>query len=283
MTQNSKSQFGPDEEAFLEASASEQARKEAPRAERQQQEALQRKRHTRRDVLVGLAVVGVGLTATVAADSNFLPATGQVQLNTTATAQANIDATTATAVVAQQPRSPFNVYTDASDPGNHYVPSGLMGDFKDITLTENWTANPHSGRTCIRVVYSGIATQRNRWAGVYWQHPVNNWGTVPGPTGYDLSHFSKLSFWVCGELGGERIQFFVSGVQGPYGDSLQQPIYAMTDDTNWITLTTSWQLVTINLKGQNLTHIIGAFGWTTNNDFNPHGATFYLDDIMYSA
>lgn len=240
--------------------------------ELQQQEALQRKRYTRRTVLVGLA--GLGLTAAAAACS----ATAPVQLNATATPQANRDAT-ATAAVA--PRSTFNVYTNADDPGNHWVPSGWMGDFKDISLTENWTANPHSGSTCIRVDYSGTATQGNRWAGIFWQDPQNNWGTLLG--GYNLSHLSKLSFWVRGQAGGEQIHFFVGGIQGPYGDSLQPTNYALTDDTNWITLTTSWQLVTINLKGQNLTNIVGAFGWSTNNDFNPQGATFYLDDIVYSA
>src|SRR5207253_304339 len=51
-----------DEEAFLEASASEQERQEALAAERQRQEAWQRKRYTRRTVLVGLA--GLGLTVT---------------------------------------------------------------------------------------------------------------------------------------------------------------------------------------------------------------------------
>ncbi len=235
------------------------------------------KRHTRRTVLVGLAA-GLGLTAVTAAASGCLPTPAQVLPNATATAQANRDAT-ATAAVA--PRSPFNVYTDADDLGNHFIPSGFMGDFKDITLTENWTGNSHSGTTCIRVDYSGIATQGNRWAGVYWQDPPNNWGTVPG--GYDLSHFSKLSFWVRGQSGGEQIHFFVGGIQGPKGDSLQPSIYAVTADTNWITLTTSWQLVTINLKAQNLTYIIGAFGWSTNNDRNRQGATFYLDDIVYSA
>jgi hypothetical protein len=237
------------------------------------------KRPTRRTVLAGLAA-GLGLTALTAATSGCLPTPATVQLNATATAQANKDAT-ATATVT--PRSPFNVYTDADGLRNHYVPSGWMGDVKDITLTENWTANPHSGGTCIRVVYSGSATQGNRWAGVFWQDPMNNWGTVPKPTGYDLRHFSKLSFWIRGQSGGEQIQFYVGGIQGPYGDSLQPQIYAVTDDTNWITLTTSWQLVTINLKGQDLTHIIGAFGWATNKDVNPHGATFYLDDIVYSA
>ncbi len=49
-----------DEQAFLEASAAEQARQEALLAERQRQEAWQRKRYTRRTLLVGLA--GGGLT-----------------------------------------------------------------------------------------------------------------------------------------------------------------------------------------------------------------------------
>ena len=234
------------------------------------------KRPTRRTVLVGLA--GLGLTAVTAATGGCLPAPSPVQPNTLTTAQANKDAT-ATAAVVQQ--GPFNVYTDAGDPGNHYIPSGFMGDFNDITLTQDWTASPHSGGTCIRVVYSGVATQGNRWAGVYWQYPLNNWGMLSG--GYNLSQFSKLLFWVRGQSGGEQIHFFVGGIQGPTGDSLQPPIYALTDDTNWITLTTSWQPVTINLKGQNLTNIIGAFGWSMNNDRNPHGATFYLDDIVYSA
>ncbi len=59
-----------DEEAFLEASASEQERQEALAAERQRQEAWQRKRYTRRTVLVGLA--GLGLTVTAVTLSSVL-------------------------------------------------------------------------------------------------------------------------------------------------------------------------------------------------------------------
>src|SRR5712691_9681162 len=44
-------------------------------------------------------------------------------------------------------------------------------------------------------------------AGAYWQDPVNNWRKTPGPTGYDLSGFSKLTFWVRGQSGGEVVQF----------------------------------------------------------------------------
>jgi hypothetical protein len=179
---------------------------------------------------------------------------------------------------------PFKVYTDWGATGNHYVPSGWMGDYTDITMDENWTKNPHSGTTCIRVVYSAAALLGNRWAGVYWQDPVDNWGKTPGPTGYDLRPFSQLSFWVRGDVGGEQMEFRVGGISTasdgnplPYGDSLKKPV-----STGVITLTTSWQLETINLRGQDLSHIIGGFAWVSNPAENPHGAAFYLDDIEFT-
>lgn len=162
------------------------------------------------------------------------------------------------------------------DPENHYAPTGWMGDYQDITMTQNCADDPHSGRTCIRVVYSGAASQGNGWAGVYWQDPVNNWRKAPGSIGHDLSNFSRLTFWVRGDRGCERIEFKVGGITGPYGDSLQPAL-----STGVLTLTTSWQLVTIELTGQDLTHIIGGFVWVANTTNNPNGATFYLDDISY--
>lgn len=175
-------------------------------------------------------------------------------------------------------KSPFNVYTDLGDPDNHYVPSGGMGDYSAVTINEGWTANPHNGMTCIQVVYSGAAPQGQGWAGFYWQDPAHNWGNTPGPIGYNLSKMTQLSFWVHGESGGEKIQFLVGGLTGPYHDSLQVAVKISP-----ITLTTHWQLVTIDLTGENLAHVIGGFAWVANNADNPNGATFYLDDIIYSA
>jgi hypothetical protein len=54
-------------------------------------------------------------------------------------------------------------------------------------------------------------------------------------------------------------------------------------NTQVLRLSTSWQQVTIWLAGKNLTHIIGGFGWVAAAQNNPQGATFYLDDIIYSA
>jgi glycosyl hydrolase family 17 len=173
---------------------------------------------------------------------------------------------------------PFDVYTDGFDPANHYVPSGYMGDMHAITMNQDWTRDPHAGKTCIKVTYRGPVGGVG-WAGVYWQNPVDNWGTVPGPTGYDLSKARRLTFWVRGRAGGERVQFLLGGLHtGGHGDSLQPAL-----KTSWLKLSRSWQQVTIPLAGKNLTHIIGGFGWVANVTHDPSGATFYLDDIVYSA
>jgi hypothetical protein len=170
----------------------------------------------------------------------------------------------------------FAVYTDAGAAGNHYVPSGFMGDYGAITLTQSWTGSPYHGATCIRVVYNGTTPQGQGWAGVYWQDPQNNWGTKTG--GYNLSHFPHLRFWVRGDKGGEKVEFKVGGLTGTHGDSLQPAV-----STGVITLTTAWQQVSLNLTGRNLTHIIGGFVWVANTTEDPTGATFYLDNIIFSA
>jgi exo-beta-1,3-glucanase (GH17 family) len=173
---------------------------------------------------------------------------------------------------------PFTVYAGGGNPGNHYVPSGYMGDYSAVTMNQFWTGRPHDGSTCIRVNYAGAVPGGAGWAGVYWQNPVDNWGTVPGPAGYNLSRATRLTFWVRGQTGAERVQFLAGGITGRFGDSLRPAV-----KTAVLRLSTSWQQVTIWLAGKNLTHIIGGFGWVAAAQNNPHGATFYLDDIIYSA
>jgi|ERR1022692_5067331 hypothetical protein len=173
---------------------------------------------------------------------------------------------------------PFPVYADAGNPGNHYVPSGAMGDYRAVTMTQDWAHHPHSGKTSIKVVYGGPLAGVVGWAGVYWQSPANNRGTVPGPAGYDLRRASRLTFWARGKTGAERIQFLVGGITGRYGDSLRPAV-----KTPVLTLSRAWQKVTIPLDRKDLTHVIGGFGWVANIQDDPNGATFYLDDIVYSA
>jgi hypothetical protein len=74
------------------------------------------------------------------------------------------------------------------------------------------------------------------WAGVAWQHPANNWGTMPGyaiPAGA-----TKVSFWARGAKGGEVVTFFAGGTGAP------TPMAPCADSVNAttskVTLTTTW-------------------------------------------
>jgi len=130
--------------------------------------------------------------------------------------------------------------------------------------------NPHSGATCIKIIYAG----GGGWAGLFWQNPANNWGNEPG--GYDLKGAKKLVFWARGEKGGEKIsEFKIGGIAGPYSDSDQASIKD-------ITLTPDWKEYTIDLSGKDLSHIVGGFCWIIRDASISYGSiTFYLDDIYY--
>ena len=168
---------------------------------------------------------------------------------------------------------PFPVYTNGRSPDNHYVPSGYMGDYSDVSINPACFDDPHSETTCIKIVYSDALSQGARWVGVYWQNPANNWGDRQG--GFDLTGATKLSFWVRGENGGERIEEFkMGGVTGLYPDSDIAGIGP-------VLLTREWKRYAIDLRGKDLSYISGGFAWATNIDVNPEGATFYLDDIRY--
>jgi len=167
----------------------------------------------------------------------------------------------------------FPVYTDGRSPDNHYIPSGYMGDYSDISIDTSSFDNPHSGTTCIKIVYSNAASQGARWAGVYWQNPANNWGDRKG--GFDLTGATKLTFWARGEKGGERIEEFkLGGITGTYPDSDIAGIGP-------VLLTQEWKQYQIDLRGKDMSYISGGFCWSTNLDVNPDGVTFYLDDIRY--
>lgn len=169
---------------------------------------------------------------------------------------------------------PFDVYTERSSAGNHFIPSGWMGDYGDLQIDEGWTADPYSGPNCIRIVYSGKISQGARWAGIFWQNPPNNWGQAKN-AGYDLSGAAKLTFWVRGEKGGERIEEFkIGGISGDYPDSDVAGIGP-------VALTPEWKQYTIDLAGKDLSYIIGGFCFATNVDVNPTGCVIYLDDIRY--
>ncbi|MBU1905400.1 MAG: hypothetical protein KJ923_00165 [Candidatus Omnitrophica bacterium] len=170
-------------------------------------------------------------------------------------------------------KMPFYVFADRGSINNHFIPSGWMGDYGDLKYQGASQEDPYLGDSCIKIIYNGEATQGARWAGMFWQNPANNWGDIDG--GFDLSKATKLSFWARGEKGEERIEEFkVGGIMGEYYDSDSAAIGP-------VILNKEWTQYTIDLKGKDMSYIIGGFVWSANIDNNPEGATFYLDEIKF--
>ena len=167
---------------------------------------------------------------------------------------------------------PFYIY---SDQGDHFIPSGYMGDTSDIVIAGASKNNPGKGATCMQVKYSAKAGGGQKWAGVYWQDPANNWGTVKG-AGYNLTGAKKLKFMARGDKGGEVVEFKSGGISGEYPDSFKA-------EAPVTTLTTEWKEYEIDLAGQDLSTVIGGFIFAVAKDKNPDGATFFLDEIRFQA
>ena len=149
-----------------------------------------------------------------------------------------------------------------------------MPNGKCLNFNDRWQEACQSGRTCIRVEYDLECSRADqRWAGIYWLNPPNNWGNRKG--GFDLKGATKLTFWARGEEGGEQIEeFTVGGITGDYPDSdkaLLGPVILSSD----------WKKYSIDLRGKDLSYISGGFAWSTNEEVNGETCIFYLDDIRY--
>ena len=167
---------------------------------------------------------------------------------------------------------PFTVYREP-ERDRHYAPSGQIGDTDDIKVMEAHAENAKEGQYCIRIEYSGQDSKGEHWAGVYWQEPDFNFGTVPN-AGYNLKRARKISFWARGEKGGERIDVKAGGIKGMYPDSFDMPLKT-------IDLAKVWKKFTIPLSDKDLSYVIGGFFVSFQKKYNPSGAMIYLDEIIY--
>ena len=233
--------------------------------------------------ILGLTLLGLGLFSFVA----FAQA-----VNTT-TQTGNIAAEAAPAAAPVTPPAlpekkakkvtgeKFDIFTEKSATGNHFIPSGWMGDVNDLQFSDQSTDNPASGATCLKIVYSAKKSAGQGWAGIYWQSAQNNWGTKN--TGYDLSGFNKLTFKARGKNGGEVITIAkIGGITKnqttneplPYADSLSV-------ENGPYKLTKEWQEFSLNLAGEDLSYVNGGLCLVFNADQAGGEQTIYLDNIGY--
>jgi len=168
----------------------------------------------------------------------------------------------------------FYVYADKGSRENHFTPSGFMPNGKCLKFNDRWQEDCHSGTSCIKIEYDVKCSRKDqRWAGIYWLQPPNNWGKRKG--GYDLSGAKQLTFWARGQDGGEQLQeVTVGGITGNYPDTDIAVIGP-------IIMGTKWKKYTIDLRGKDLSYLSGGFSWSTSEEVNPESCTFYLDEIRF--
>ena len=126
-----------------------------------------------------------------------------------------------------------------------------------------------SRRTCIRVTYSAARKQGAGWAGIYWQDPANNWGSIKGDRPAQRNSHS-------GPRQRREVitEFKMGGIAGEFADSGSSSIGP-------VVLTKDWKQYTIDLANEDLSLVIGGFCFVLSAMENPEGATFYLDEIVY--
>lgn len=171
----------------------------------------------------------------------------------------------------ERARNAFYIYSDFKSILNHYYPSGWMGDSRDLNFNQQHSKGVYAGKHCIKVQYNPRGSQK--WSGIYWQQPSNNWGDKQG--GYDLSKATYLTFWLKGETGEEVIsEVKMGGFKGAFPDS-------GTAVKKNLRLTKDWALYWIDLRKVDTSYIAGGFCFVVNRKQNPNGCTFYMDEIRY--
>ncbi len=172
------------------------------------------------------------------------------------------------------------VQRNAFDLTQRFSADGLMGDGKAkgeyLDFDDAYSANAHSGGTCLRFSYRPGPTG---WAGQYWLNAPSNFGEASGS---DLSGLSRIVFWARGETGRERVEFKAGGIDGTRRpDISHKDSFSVSLGT--LQLSTKWRQYTIDLRGADLSSVIGGFAWVATKAANPEGLVFYLDDIRYEG
>jgi len=154
-----------------------------------------------------------------------------------------------------------------------YSPSGRMGDVRDLRVNNDFPYHPHAGHSSLRIDYQPAGPQH--WAGLYFlypDYPEPNWGKYRGR---NLTGATKLTFWARSNHQ-TSAEFFIGGVsspQFPYSDSLRKR------STGPVIITPDWKRFEIDLRGADLSSVIGGFGWSTNLFPDSKSRTLFLDDV----
>jgi hypothetical protein len=173
-------------------------------------------------------------------------------------------------------RSPFAV-------SQHFAPSGHMGDGAEAGFVTAHVTNERckprlAGARGDCYTFSYVPGEL-LWAGVYWQHPANNWGSRPGRVLEPGA--TRVRFMAASNTPDLPVQFIAGGIrdrQKTFADRFRV--------TSFELLSTDWQEFTLDLSGQSVESVIGAFAWVATFPAGTDRATaepilVHLDDVVW--
>jgi hypothetical protein len=172
--------------------------------------------------------------------------------------------------------------------------TGAIQLTQDVTCGGNRSSATAMGN-CHPVIYTPlppgtpvgdpVGGTASGWAGVAWQYPANNWGTLPGyaiPAGA-----TQVTFSVRGAAGGEVVSFWVGGTNTGNAPTADAPCADPLSASVQVMLKKAWGQYTIPLGGASYASgVLTGFGFTVNTADQPPSsrggkATFYIDDVRW--
>ncbi|MEM6720478.1 MAG: glycoside hydrolase family 2 TIM barrel-domain containing protein [Bacteroidota bacterium] len=162
-------------------------------------------------------------------------------------------------------QSPFYVYEDGDE--LPYIPTGYMGNYKDMIVDTKHTQEVHSGKHAIEIKYK----ERSGWYGLAFVDPKNDWGDTLG--GYDIENATKFSFWAKADRDGitAKIGFGLIEKDKPFPDT--------TIKSKEIKLTSEWKKYTFKIKRDDLSCIRSGLVLFSSSLGFPQ--SIYIDDVVF--
>jgi hypothetical protein len=157
-------------------------------------------------------------------------------------------------------RAPFAV-------DDYYLASGYMGDGETGGIVE-MPCPTRAGEMRGACHLFQWTPGAKGWAGVYWQYPLDNWGTLPG-LGI-APGATAIRFWAWGEAGQEKVSF-VAGYRASDGFAVE---------AKDVVLTATPTMLTIDLADQAISRVAAGFGWVSATS-NMKPVRFFIDDIQW--
>jgi hypothetical protein len=175
---------------------------------------------------------------------------------------------------AEPPPEPIRVPFVVSD---YYSPDGFFGDGEiagKVNLTKSCpTRAPGAAGDCYTIEYR---PDIKGYAGIFWQHPHNNWGDRPGHRVGPGA--TRVTFQARGP-GGQIVTAGGGQMDSkPFGDS-----FKLEEVT--VSLSDTWTPHEVPFRGMNYAGpngVIGAFLIVVKAGAEDQPITFFLDDIRWA-